>query len=493
MGIVRRQSLKHSFVNLVGLGIGGLSVFFLYPYVRAEYGLMQILLQVGMIGLPLFSLGANTIVFRFFHRFKDKEEGHHGFLPLLLGMVLCGSLVFWSIAALFWNQFAPWLKLNSPQLGAHLWMALPLSFFYVVSVVLSLYSANFSRIVVPSLLLDFSQKLVLPILLGSVLFGWISIDTALYGLLLHAALVTLSLVFYLRHLGEWHWKWPKWAFIDPALRQEMVRFLLFGTFGGFALQMAAKSDILLVGTNATLENTGIYAIVAYLAAIIDVPTKSLYGASIALVTKHLNDDNRLELGILYQKVSINLLVAGLLIFGAMWVSVEYIFQLIPQGEAMRAGQYVLFFIGVSRLVEMGTGLNNYLVYYSKYYVYSLISVGTMAILNVALSLYLIPRMGITGAAIATLCSIIGYNAVTVGMVWRLFRLQPFTSKTLLVLALACTAFWLASLLPMMHVPLLDLGLHTGAYVLLLGLAVYYFNISPDLNGALGFIRFRKKN
>jgi len=45
----------------------------------------------------------------------------------------------------------------------------------------------------------------------------------------------------------------------------------------------------------------------------------------------------------------------------------------------------------------------------------------------------------------------------------------------------------------MHVPLLDLGLHTGAYVLLLGLAVYYFNISPDLNGALGFIRFRKKS
>jgi O-antigen/teichoic acid export membrane protein len=273
----------------------------------------------------------------------------------------------------------------------------------------------------------------------------------------------------------------------------MLRFLLFGTFGGFALQMAAKSDILLVGTNATLENTGIYAIVAYLAAIIDVPTKSLYGASIALVTKHLNDDNRLELGILYQKVSINLLVAGLLIFGAMWVSVEYIFQLIPQGDAMRAGQYVLFFIGVSRLVEMGTGLNNYLVYYSKYYVYSLISVGTMAILNVALSLYLIPRMGITGAAIATLCSIIGYNAVTVGMVWRLFRLHPFTSNTLLVIALACMAFGLASLLPAVHFPLLDLGLHTGAYVLLLGLAVYYFNISPDLNGALGFIRFRKKS
>jgi O-antigen/teichoic acid export membrane protein len=487
MGIVRRQSLKHSFVNLVGLGIGGISVFFLYPYVRAEYGLMQILLQVGMIGLSLFSLGGNTIVFRFFHRFKDKKTGHHGFLPLLILMLLSGSLLTWGCIGLFWNQFAPWLKLNSPQLGAHLWMAIPLSFFYVLSVVLSLYAANFSRIVVPSLLLDFSQKIVLPLLLLGVLLGWISLDWALYGLLMHASLVSISLIFYLHHLGELHWRFD-WAFLDQDLRQEMLRFLLFGTFGGFALQMAAKSDILLVGTHASLDNTGIYAIVAFLAAIIDVPTKSLYGASIALVTKHLSDENHLELGILYRKVSINLLVAGLLIFGAMWVSVDSIFQLIPKGDAMRAGKYVLFFIGVSRLVEMGTGLNNYLVYYSKYYVYSLISVGTMAVLNVSLSLYLIPRMGITGAAVATLCSIVGYNAVTIIMVLRLFGLQPFSWKTLLAIVLAFASFALAYFLPSLGNPFLDLVLRSGVYVLVLAATVLFFNISPDLNGAITFVR-----
>jgi O-antigen/teichoic acid export membrane protein len=371
-------------------------------------------------------------------------------------------------------------------------MAIPLSFFYVLSVVLSLYAANFSRIVVPSLLLDFSQKIVLPLLLLGVLLGWISLDWALYGLLMHAALVSLSLVFYLHHLGEWHWRFD-WAFLDKDLRQEMLRFLLFGTFGGFALQMAAKSDILLVGTHSSLDNTGIYAIVAFLAAIIDVPTKSLYGASIALVTKHLSDGNHLELGILYRKVSINLLVAGLLIFGAMWVSVDSIFQLIPKGDAMRAGKYVLFFIGISRLVEMGTGLNNYLVYYSKFYVYSLISVGTMAVLNVSLSLYLIPRMGITGAAVSTLCSIIGYNAVTIGMVWRLFRLQPFSWKTLLAILLAFASFALAYYLPSLGNPFLDLVLRSGVYVLVLAATVLFFNISPDLNGAITFVgRFLKR-
>lgn len=480
MGVVRRQSLKHSVVNLVGLGIGGLSVLFLYPHVRPQYGLMQILLQVGMIGLPLFTMGGNTVVFRFFPYFKDKNSGHHGFLPLLIGMCIAGSALTWLVIGLFWQQFSPWLKLNAPEVSAHLWMAVPLSFFYVCSVILSQYSANFNRIVVPTLLLDFSQKIVLPVLLLAVWVGWISLDLALWGLLCHMAIVFTSLSLYLRWLGEWHWKFDP-GFITPALRSDMLRFIGFGAFGGFALLMAAKSDILVVGAMSSLDNTGIYAIVAYLAAVIDIPTKGLYGASIALVSKHLAEDNRVELGSLYRKVSINLLVAGLLIFGAIWVSVDAIFDIIPKGDSMRSGKYVLLLIGLSRIVEMGTGLNNYLVYYSKYYIYSIISLGLLAFGNVALSIYLIPIMGITGAAVATLCSITGYNLVSLGLVQYLFGLQPFSRRTLYAVLLALLIFGLAAFIPGTGYSILDLFLRSGVYMLVFSAAILLFKVSPDLN------------
>jgi len=480
MGVVRRQSLKHSVVNLVGLGIGGLSVFLLYPHVRPQYGLMQILLQVGMIGLPLFTMGANTVVFRFFPLFKDKSSGHHGFLPLLMGMCIAGSALTWLVIGLFWQQFSPWLKLNAPEVSAHLWMAAPLSFFYVCSVILSQYSANFNRIVVPTLLLDFSQKIILPVLLLAVWFGWISLDIALWGLLCHTIIVFVSLNLYLRWLGEWHWK-PDFGFITPELRRDMLRFIGFGAFGGFALMMAAKSDILVVGTMSSLDNTGIYAIVAYLAAVIDIPTKGLYGASIALVSKHLAEDNRVELGNLYRKVSINLLVAGLLIFGVIWVSVDSIFDIIPKGDSMRSGKYVLLFIGLSRIVEMGTGLNNYLVYYSKYYIYSVVSLGLLAFGNVALSIYLIPIMGITGAAVATLCSITGYNLVSLGLVQYLFGLQPFSRRTLYAVLLALLSYGLAAFIPGTGYSMLDLLMRSGVYGLVFSAGILVFKVSPDLN------------
>jgi O-antigen/teichoic acid export membrane protein len=448
---------------------------------------MQLLLQVGLIGLPLFSLGANTMVFRFFPKFRDEKSGHHGFLSLLLLMVGVGVVGTWGVVALSRPLWAPWFALQSPALTSCFWMSVPLSFFFVFSTLLSLYAANFNRIVVPSVLLDFSQKLVLPLLLGLVWGGVIAMETALYGLLLHAGLVTLGMVLYLRRLGVWYLGNP-FPHITPALRREMLRFTGFSLAGGFALLVAAKADLLMVGTTSTLENTGIYAIAAYLAAIIDVPTKSLYGASVALVADHLNKDNREELGVLYRKVSINLLSAGLLLFGAIWVSVDYLFALLPEGGVLARGKYVLFFVGISRLVEMGTGLNNYLVYYSRYYLYAVLSLVGMAVLNVSLSLFLIPRLGISGAAVATLVSIVGYNAVSVGLVWRLFGLQPFTKHTLRVLALGLSVWAVVSLLPPASSAWLNLVVHSGLYLLFYGILLLWLRISPDLNEAVAVLR-----
>jgi O-antigen/teichoic acid export membrane protein len=180
-------------------------------------------------------------------------------------------------------------------------------------------------------------------------------------------------------------------------------------------------------------------------------------------------------------VSINLLVAGLLLFGAAWVSVDELFKIIPNGTAVAAGKYVLLFVGLSRLVEMGTGLNNYMVYYSRYYLWSLISLGVLGLANLALNILLIPRFGMNGAAIATLLSVTCYNAVSVGLVWLKFRLFPFSGNTLKAIALAIGVYGLVCLIPGTGMALVDIVLHSGAYVLVLGLLILKFEISPDLN------------
>ena len=482
MGVIRRQSLKHVSVNLVGLVIGAASTFLVYPHVREAFGLVQILLQIGLLGLPIMSLGGNTVAIRFFPKFQDKSSGHHGFLPLLLALCGVGFVLSGLLALLFWEPYMQRVELNSPLIRRYLWMGFPIAFCYVTSVILSAYSANFKRIVVPSILLDFSQKLVLPILMIGVWQQWISLEIALWGMMLHALFVTLGMILYLRRLGEWHWK-PNWAFLTPALRKEMLLFIGFWAIGGFALMVAAKSDIFMVGSLSAVKAAGTFTIAAALAAIIELPIKSLYSASASSVAKYLAEDNLVELDKLYKSVSINLLVAGLLLFGGLWVSIESIFHFFPKGQSadMLTGAWVFFFIGLSRLVEMSTGLNNNMIYYSPHYRYSLISLSLAAALTLYLNFLLIPKIGFTGAAVATLVSITFYNAFSVWLVWIKFRLFPFTKATLYAIGLAGIAFTAAYYVPYSGIDLLDIMLRGGVFAAIFGALVFWLRISPDLN------------
>lgn len=491
MGVIRRQSLKHASVNLVGLVIGAASTFFVYPHVREAFGLVQILLQVGLIGLPIMSMGANTVAIRFFPKFQDKSLGHNGFLPLLL--LLCGigfgaSLL---LAAVFWKPYMHTVESRSPLIHDYFWMAFPMAFCYVISTVLSVYSSNFKRIVVPSLLLDFSQKLIMPILMIGVWQQIITLETALWILLGHFALVTLSMILYLKWLGEWHWR-PNWAFLTPALTREMAAFIGFWTIGGFALLVAAKSDVFMVGSLDAVIAAGTYAIAGALAAIIEIPIKSLYSASASSVAKYLAENNMTELGKLYKSVSINLLVAGLLLFGGLWISIDSIFQFFPKSQVaeMSVATWVFFYIGLSRLVEMSTGLNNNMIYYSPHYRYSLVSLSIAAALTMGLNFLLIPRIGYTGAAVATLVSVTFYNGFSVWLVWLKFDLFPFTRNTVVAILLALASFALARFIPDTGIALVNIVLKGGVFAALFGIAVIRFDVSPDLT-ELGRISLKK--
>jgi O-antigen/teichoic acid export membrane protein len=482
MGVIRRQSLKHVSVSLIGLLVGAASTFLVYPHVREGFGLIQVLMQVGLLGLPVMSLGANTVAIRFFPKFQDKLMGHHGFLPLLLMLCGLGFALSGLIAFLFWEQYMQRVEHNAPLIREYLWIAFPMGFFSVVNAVLSMYSANFKRIVVPTILIDFSQKLVLPSLLMGVWQQWITLEIAVWGMLLHTFCVTIGMILYLRSLGEWHWK-PDWAFLNPSLKKELMGFISFWVLGGFALTIATKSDVFMVGSLSTVKAAGTFVIAAALAAIIELPIKSLYTASVSSVASHLAEGNFKALGKLYQRVSINLLVGGLMLFGGLWVSIDSIFELFPKSQSgeMAFGIWVFFFIGLSKMVDMSTGLNNYMIFYSQHYRYALISLLIAATLTVSLNILLIPKIGMIGGAISTLIAVVFYNSFNVWLVWLKFRLFPFTKETIMALGVALMCFVAASFIPHTGYYLLDILLRGGVFAAFFGICVIKLEISTDIN------------
>ena len=482
MGVIQRQGLKYAVVNLAGLAIGGICTLWLYPLVVGEYGLFQILLAVGVVGLPVIALGANTVAIRFFPFFEDKTSGHHGFLAFLLGLCFFGCLLFTLLAFLLWGMVRETVLTNSsPILGQYIWAAPIVGCLWVTSAVLSAYSANFKRIVVPSILLDFSQKIAVPLLLFCVWQQWISLPQAVWGLIFHAMLVCSGMLFYLNKLGQLHLK-PDWHFLTPSLRAEIWPFLRFSTLSSFALLIVAKADLFLVGALLPIAKAGVYSIATFLATTLEIPIKGLYSASVSSVARYVADDNRAALSDLYKRVSINLTCIGLALFGAIWISIDSLFAIMQKTEVVATGKWVFFFIGLSRLVEMGTGLNNYMIYYSPHYRLSLLPMGLLAVANIVFGIWLIPEYGFTGAAISTLCGISAYNTFSVWLVWRKFGLFPFSIQTVIVLAMAIFSFMIVSIIPRIPAfPLADIVVHSGLFTGVTVALFLGFNVSPDLN------------
>ena len=236
-----------------------------------------------------------------------------------------------------------------------------------------------------------------------------------------------------------------------------------------------------MGSLIDVKKTAVYVIALNIAAAIEIPTKSLYTVSASFVARYLEDENWTELQELYRKVSINLLTAGLLLFGCIWVSAGDLYALMPNSEVVSQGLYVLFFMCIAKLVDMASGLNNQLVFFSRHYRFSILSLGVLAVANIAFNLWLIPMYGLNGAAISTLISVSCYNLFNLFLVYRKMNMQPFSWRTLLVTGLAAAAMAAVWFLPSSGYLLLNIGIRSGLFALIFGGLVLYFGISTDLN------------
>ncbi len=481
MGVIQRQGIKHSIVNFVGLAIGVASTLFVYnrKEVVEAYGLVQYLLSIGMIGFPLFSFASSAIALRFFPYFEDKPSGHRGFLTILLGLSLLGWTVCAGVALLFWGQIKAAVAGDSELLTTYLWVAFPLTLLYTLATVFVQYAANLKRIVVPSLLFDFSLKLALPSFLVALWLGWLDLQTVLRLLLVHFSLVTIALIVYLHVMGE-RFARPRFDFLTPKLRHDILGYAGFVMISGVAILLAVRADTFLVGTLTDMKRTGFYAIALNIAVAIDIPIKGLHAATVPFLTKYLAEENWVELRNLYHKVSINLLTAGLLIFGCIWVSVDDLYRLMPNSGEVSQLKFVLLFLCIGKLIEMAVSLNSPLVYYSKYYRYSLVAICLLALANIGFNIWLIPILGLPGAAVATLLSITCYNLFGLTLVWTKFRMQPFNRSMALAGVLGVAAMAAVWFFPSTGYALVNIALRSGLFALLFALLVIRFRVSEDI-------------
>lgn len=492
MGIVIRQSAKSVVLTYFGIGIGIVNTIWLFPYILTEtqIGLVRTLINVALLFSTFASLAAGNIPTKFFPYFKDYKNKNNGFLFFLLILGFIGSTIFILFILNFKFLFVETFVKNSPLLLNYFYQLIPFTIILVFITIFESYNVIQQNPIIPiftrEVLTRFflSLSLLLFLLIKFEYKWFINIIIGFYGIAL------IILIYYTYTQRYLFIKPNKGIFKSPMLKGILVfsGFVLMGNASGVVIN---NIDSLMLSAYSGLRITGIYTIAFFIATFIEIPKKSLSQVLIPLVSEANKNHNINKLDELYKKSSITQLIIGGILFLLIWFNIDNIFKLIPHGNIYIQGKWVVFFIGLGKIFDMATGINQEIVGTSKYYKIDLSFYPLYGLIAVAANLFFIPKLGMTGAALATASSVFLINAIRFFLLLIFFKIQPFSFNTLKTLSIAGFTFIINYLIP--HIQnhfLLDIMARSIIIALTFISLVLIFKVSDDINAVYKILLIR---
>lgn len=490
MSVIRKQSISHTIVNYIGVAIGLLSTIFIYPRAMELYGLYQMIFGSSLIVMSIFLLGFNVLAIKFFPRFKNEANGHNGFLLLLIKGGLAGFglfLIFFPLVRYVLLDLLFGNNDNRDLFAEHLFFVFPIVLFFILNNLFLKYISNFHKIVIPTILDQLLIKIVLPILVLLYLVEFIDLKMFFVFVSINYFLVLLGLILYTKSLGQLHLT-PNKSFIDKSLSKEMRSYSLFGLLNALGNQLAFRIDVLMVGGLVSISAGGVYAIVTVIIDVMTKPAKAINAIANPIISEKWENNDLGAIQGIYQKSSIVLLISGMFIFLGIWLSIDDLFSIMPNSETIRAGKYVVLFLGISKLFDLATSVNTQIIANSPKFKFNFYSMLFLAVLNIIFNLIFISKYQIVGAAIATLCSLGLFNILKLIYIWVQFKMQPFSKSTLLLLVVAAICFLTCFYLPVNFHPIINILIRSVLLSIMYLVAVYKLKISADFNESIeGFL------
>lgn len=472
-------------VTYLGFGIGALNTLFLYTrFLSAEYyGLIGVILSTSAILMPLLAFGVPNTMIKYFSSFEDRRS-EDGFLTLMLLLPLAMILPLAGLSYLANEAIAHALSHKNAIVSDYVWhiflIGLAMAYFEVFyswsKVQLRSVAGNFLKEV---FIRAGVSLLLLGVYLG--LFGVGAFLNALVGLYLFRTLLMLGYAFWLRA--------PVLRWQLPFHVRDILSYSVFIILGGSAAVLLLELDRFMINQFIAIENVAYYSVAVFIATVIAVPLRSMHQVTYPLTAEIMNRKDHKALKSLYQRSSLTLfLISGLLFLLILW-NLSDLYLLLP--EAYRGGFAVVFLIGLAKVFDASLGINNAILYNSEYYKAVLVMGMVLALMIILFNLWLIPLLGIEGAALASLLAMGIYNGIKLIYVRRWFRMQPFTLASLKILTLLILFGGLGIVIrfpfsPLVNIPLKSLLLAGGFLAV-----VYRLRISEDISEQLSSMFKRK--
>ncbi len=477
MGIVLNQTYKNSFILFLGFAIGGINVLFLYTHFLQEdyYGLITFLLSTANILMPLLVFGIQHTIIKFFSSYMNKKDRDNFLITVvILPIFIIIPLAFLGI--LCYDYFADLLSQENIIIKKYTYLIFFIAIFMGYFEVFYAWSRVQMKSVFGNFIREIFARISITFLLFAVYFGWLNEEQFIYAVALVYLVRAIIMKLYAMSLY-----FPEIrSFSIPDNIREILTFSFYIILAGSAGSILLEIDKFMIPQMEQIAKVAYYAVGVYIASVIGIPSRAMQQIINPITAKELNNENYKEVEILYKKSSINLLIAGGLLFLIINLNVKDLYLLIDKPE-YSVGILVVLIISFSELIKLTLGTNGAILTNSKYYkIFFYFSIA-MAFSVIVLNRYLIELMGIDGAAIATLIVVFIFGLIKIAYVNKKLNMHPFTNKTIAINMIIFGLFLIFYFINFTSYPLLNIIIKSIIISIVYLIFIMKFKISNDFN------------
>lgn len=492
MGIIRRQGAKHSIIQYIGVGIGAISTLFIYPLNQDLYGFAQFLIGTALLMYPICNLGLHIVVVRYFPRFSSRGDKGHTFF----------RWAFWSSLALYIIAASALVLLKGPLirflgthgfsevslLKDHYYHLLILALLTVLIVLARAQATNFKRIVMPYIFSEFSLKIFLPIVVLMSLFLSLGFNEFSWLLILFNSLVVCLMFGYLFRINALSFKKAEsLTFKEAFWNLDTLWYSLYSSLNRMGSLLAFRIDAFMITLILGAASNGLYYVILFIANVIQIPFRSLNQISMPIIAKAWEDNDLPKISEVYQQTAKTLTLISLAIFLFLWWSLPDILLLSPKSDELQTGVQLFLFLGIAKVTDSITSVNEPILNYSRHYRFGLYFVLFLGISNIFLNYYLINIYGLVGAAMATCIAYLAYNLIKLLFIYFTYGIHPWSRAMTVMLVLAAFCSIIQYPVQSIPSPFLRVPLNGLIILLLFLLPAIMLRLSPDFNGLLRII------
>lgn len=489
MGIIAKQSIQGTIVTYLGVAVGFVTTFFvLTRFLSAEeIGLARVLVDAATLFIGLAQLGTSSSIIRFYPHFRSQgiKTEEHGFFFWTLIIPLAGFALFSAIYCACREPLCHWFGEKSSLFVEYYYMVLPMAFFMLYQTVFETNANVRMHIVVPRAVRELITRIGLLVAYLLYAFRVVGIDGFVIALCSVYAVAALCNIIYLFSLGEVSLR-PDWDFLrnNRQLIRQYLRYTGFLLISAVASVLAPTLSSFFITAEMGLSYTGVFAIATYIAVMVSIPYRSMTAIASPQLATAIKESNQHETAHLMQQVSSTLLLVGGMILCIIWLNIDLIFHVLPNGEIYASARQVVLILGTSQLFIAVCSFTSSALNYSRFYAFSLLFSFILTTISIFLNNILIPHLGMEGAAMSNLIAYAIYFVLIVLTVRFTLHAPTFTRQHLKILMLIVLILTL-NFLWQKYLPINNIWISSiiRTTVLIGGgcIVAWFKNLSPEIN------------